>query len=214
MNAEQRTRRPPQRVGRSPQVTPTRYSHEQRDAPQSACEPHDAAAHPSDTKANGSLIVFDLDDGSMQAPRLTDCEARALHAASARGVVLAAMTQATRAVATRTLRDALNPGPDDALPLILPDTEALVGGTPDRAFALARLCRQLGLPLSRTTVIAGAPADLPPLLEAGRALALEDAGPACRAAAERTFGARAGGALVHAIRHAVEDAPRQRAGAV
>ena len=67
--------------------------------------------------------------------------------------------------------------------------------------SLAALCRRHGCTLADAAVIATRPQDLPWLLEAHTALALEGAGYENETAADRVFPPRSAGGLVQAIRY-------------
>lgn len=82
-------------------------------------------------------------------------------------------------------------------------------GAADRAAACVRLCQRLHIPLAATIVIATDEADLAPLLEAGHALALADAGATCCAVADARFPARAAGGLADALDAAARLATRE-----
>ena len=67
--------------------------------------------------------------------------------------------------------------------------------------SLAKLCRRHGLTLADVIVIASRPQDLPFILEAHMAFALQGSGYENEAAADRVFPPRAAGGLVEAIRY-------------
>lgn len=144
-------------------------------------------------KETHELVVIDLDDEA-GLPYLAGDEARALARAQKRGFRIAVATSRSRAEAGRILLDELGEVS------VLSDDDARVAGRVDRAHALAALCRELETSLASVIVIASAPADLPLALEAGRVIALGDAGRACRAVAKTVVAERSDGGIIEAVR--------------
>ena len=145
------------------------------------------------------LLVIDLDDPRAHGPALTAEELARLRAAvDAGSYALAIATSAGRGAIEAALAAAAGGGtvPPFAL-LALDDDEGSRARTaPAR---LATICRRERATFASTAVVATRPEDLPLLLEAGCALALADAGEACRAAADRCLPARAEGGLIAAL---------------
>lgn len=139
------------------------------------------------------LVVIDLDDEAGR-PYLAGDEARAIAWARERGFRIAVATSRSKAEAERILRGKLGEI------TVISDDDVRVAGRIDRAHALAALCRELGWDLAGVIVIASSPADLPLALEAGRVIALEDAGRACRAIAKTVVAERSNGGIIEAIR--------------
>lgn len=145
------------------------------------------------------LLVIDLDDPRARGPHLTAEELVRLRAAvDAGGYALAVATSADRDAVEAALAAAAG---GEALPLFallaLNDDEGSRARTaPAR---LATICRRERAAFASTAVVATRPEDLPLMLEAGRALALADAGAACRAAADLCLASRAEGGLIAAL---------------
>lgn len=140
------------------------------------------------------LLVIDLDDAQGRGPALATEELARLRAAVDAGrFALAIATSADRGAVEAALTAAAEGGTVPPFALIALDAD-------ERSRArLATICRRERATFASTAVVATRPEDLPLLLEAGCALALADAGEACRAAADRCLPARAEGGLIAAL---------------
>lgn len=152
------------------------------------------AAFPAPTSGI-ELVVIDLDTprGSIEA---APSELSALHELAAHGVALAVATTSPLATAHKALANLHAP----ARIHVMSDAREHGAAHLDRADALARLCRKLGIFLANTAVIATSPHDVPLALEAGLVLAVADAGPACLALADAHVPARHAGGIQQCAR--------------
>lgn len=145
------------------------------------------------------LLVIDLDGPRARGPHLTAEELARLRAAvDAGSYALAVATSAGRGAIEAAFAAAAGGGavPPFALLALDADEGSRARTAPAR---LATICRRERAAFASTAVVATRPEDLPLLLEAGCALALADAGAACRAAADRCLPSRAEGGLIAAL---------------
>lgn len=145
------------------------------------------------------LLVIDLDDAQGRGPALATEELARLRAAVDAGrFALAIATSADRGAVEAALTAAAEGGTVPPFALIALDADE--GSRARTAPAhLATICRRERATFASTAVVATRREDLPLLLEAGCALALADAGAACRAAADRCLPSRAEGGLIAAL---------------
>lgn len=145
------------------------------------------------------LLVIDLDDPRARGPHLTAEELARLRAAvDAGSYALAIATSAGRGAIEAAFAAAAGDGAVPPFALLALDDD---GGSRARTAParLATICRRERATFASTAVVATRPEDLPLLLEAGRALALADAGAACWAAADRCLPSRAESGLIAAL---------------
>ena len=149
---------------------------------------HDASPTHAASRTPASdiaLVVVDLDtpSGSIEA---APSELDALRALAAQGFTLAIASACSREAIQQLIARLHAPAPVH----MLCDAAEHDCPHPDRADGLARLCRELNVPLKHTAIIATSPRDVPLSLEAGLVLAVADAGPECLAVADMRLPAR------------------------
>lgn len=139
------------------------------------------------------ICVIDLDRGLGGDARATEGEAASIGRLAAAGWLVALATSGSERAAER-LAGALG-----AAGTVVPLPRSRGGAPGDGAARLALLCERVGAGLWDVAVIAALPCDLPLVLEAGTAIALEDAGGRCRAASDAVVPSRRDGGLMRAV---------------
>ncbi len=154
------------------------------------------------------MIVIDFDSIDGCGPAISSTELSLLRkAADALDAIIAIATEHTRKDVARAFAQARRDAHDEAENELAELAFDLMTLSQDEPTAqrtapalLAELCRAHRATFSSTVAVATRPQDLPIVLEAGIAFALEDAGPACMNAADLRFPARAAGGLAEALR--------------